>query len=211
MNNVITSYPINGMDRMKIDLVSLCETACIPRNERGRFAKGSSGNPAGRPKKKTGSAVSVLLKQHDQHKQAKQVGRPFQKGQSGNPQGRPPGARSRAARLAEALLAGEAEALIRKMIERALAGDPLALKLCADRLLAPLRERAVQIALPALREAGDIAGLVAGVAAAAAEGELTPGEAGQFAHLVDTFLRTVAFGELERRLQQIEAEDAPPA
>jgi hypothetical protein len=44
----------------------------------------------------------------------KQRGRPFPKGHSGNPRGRPPGARNAATVLAEQLLDGEAEGLIRK-------------------------------------------------------------------------------------------------
>lgn len=51
-----------------------------------------------------------------------QAGR-FRKGQSGNPAGRPRGARNSATLAAEALLDGEAEALTRKAIQMALAGD----------------------------------------------------------------------------------------
>lgn len=47
----------------------------------------------------------------------KQRGRPFPKGRSGNPRGRPPGARNAATVLAEQLLDGEAEALIRKLVQ----------------------------------------------------------------------------------------------
>jgi hypothetical protein len=53
----------------------------------------------------------------------------FRKGQSGNPSGRPPGARNKTTLAAEALLDGEAEALTRKAIERALEGDTTALRL----------------------------------------------------------------------------------
>jgi len=53
----------------------------------------------------------------------KQRGRPFAPGTSGNPAGRPKGARNRATVAAEALLEGEAEALTRKAVELALAGD----------------------------------------------------------------------------------------
>ena len=62
----------------------------------------------------------------------------FRKGQSGNPSGRPRGARNKTTRAVEALLDGEAEALTRKAIERALEGDTTALCLCLDRLLPPV-------------------------------------------------------------------------
>ena len=60
---------------------------------------------------------------------AKQRGRPFQRGQSGNPNGKPKGVRNRATLAAEALLDGEAEALTRKVVEMALAGDSTAMRL----------------------------------------------------------------------------------
>jgi hypothetical protein len=59
----------------------------------------------------------------------KQRGRPFRPGASGNPRGRPNGARNRATVTAEALLDGEAEAISRKLIEKALEGDTTALRL----------------------------------------------------------------------------------
>ena len=51
-------------------------------------------------------------------------GRRFQKG---NP-GRPKGSQNRTTRMIEALLEGEAEAIGRKCIEKAKAGDPVALR-----------------------------------------------------------------------------------
>jgi Family of unknown function (DUF5681) len=51
-------------------------------------------------------------------------GRAFVRGQSGNPGGRPAGARNRRTLAAAVLLDGEAEALTRKAVELALAGDP---------------------------------------------------------------------------------------
>jgi Family of unknown function (DUF5681) len=126
-------------------------------------------------------------------------GRPFTKGQSGNPRGRPRGSRNTAARIAQLLLEGEAEALARKAIERALAGDGLALKLCLDRLLAPQRRRPVELELPELREASGLAGAMAAVGAAAARGEITPSEAFELAQVVDVALRAHKTAELERR------------
>ena len=84
-----------------------------------------------------------------------QRGRPFMKGQSGNPAGKPKGARHSATLAAETLLDGEAEALTRKAIELALAGDPIALRLCLDRILPPRRERPLRFVLPKLRSAAD--------------------------------------------------------
>jgi hypothetical protein len=54
-------------------------------------------------------------------------GRAFEEGRSGNPAGRRPGSRNNAATLAAAgLLAGESEALTRKAVELAPAGDATA-------------------------------------------------------------------------------------
>ncbi|MGA8649639.1 MAG: DUF5681 domain-containing protein [Xanthobacteraceae bacterium] len=80
----------------------------------------------------------------------KQRGRPFPKGCSGNPRGRPKGARNAATRLVEQLLDGEAEAHMRKLIEKAKHGDTGALRLCIDRIMPPRRERPVNVELPPL-------------------------------------------------------------
>ena len=68
---------------------------------------------------------------------SKQRGRPFPRGRSGNPRGRPPGARNAATVLAEQLLDGETEVIIRKIIEKAKQGDIIALRICIDRILPP--------------------------------------------------------------------------
>ena len=78
-------------------------------------------------------------------------GRPFA---PGNP-GKPKGARHRATRAMEALLDGESEALTRRAIEMALAGDSTAMRLCMDRLLPALRERPVSVDLPPLNGSQD--------------------------------------------------------
>src|SRR5258708_8865649 len=81
----------------------------------------------------------------------KQRGRPFLRGESGNPAGRPMGARHKATVAAEALLDGEAEALTRKAVEMALAGDGTALRLCLDRIIPPRRERPGRFKMPGLQ------------------------------------------------------------
>ena len=62
---------------------------------------------------------------------------PWKPGQSGNPTGRPKGARNKATLAAEALLDGEAEQITRKAIEKAKAGDMVAIRLCLDRIAPP--------------------------------------------------------------------------
>ncbi len=87
----------------------------------------------------------------------------------------------------EALLDGEAEALTRKAIEKALAGDSLALRLCLDRIAPPRRDRPTPFDLPALREAADAREAFAAVVRAVAEGELTLSEAATLAGLIEQF------------------------
>ena len=131
------------------------------------------------------------------------AGRPFRKG---NP-GRPRGARHKATLAAEALLDGEAEALTRKAVEMALAGDGTALRLCLDRILPPRRERHVSFKLPRLQCAGDAAEAMAALTGAVAVGDITPGEAAELARLVEAFVRALEASEFDQRLRNIEERE----
>jgi uncharacterized protein DUF5681 len=132
-------------------------------------------------------------------------GRPFQRGRSGNPGGRRAGLRNKATLAAAALLQGESEALTRRAVELALAGDPTAMRLCLERILPPCRERTVNFALPPIESAADIAAAMKAVTSALAGGAITPGEAERIAAVVDTFVRAIETSDFERRLK--EAED----
>jgi Family of unknown function (DUF5681) len=117
-------------------------------------------------------ADNDLLKQP-----ARGSGRRFEKGHSGNPAGRPPGRRNDATLAAESLLEGEAEALTRMAIERAQQGDPIALKLCLERILPRRRERPITVDLPPVNSAADLAPAATAILRAIAAGNLTPCEA----------------------------------
>jgi len=103
------------------------------------------------------------------------------------------------------LLDGEAEALTRKAVELALAGDAMALRLCLDRIIPPRRGRRVQLGLAPLRGAADLGGTMAAITTAATQGAITPGEAVELARVVEIFVRAVETSDFERRLQQLEA------
>src|SRR5215470_3632342 len=97
-------------------------------------------------------------------------------GQSGNPTGKKPGTRNRATLLAEALEEGEAEAILRVIVAKALAGDGVAARFCVSRLFPKPRGRAIQLDLPAGMEPGDIVAAFDATLAAMAAGEITPEE-----------------------------------
>jgi hypothetical protein len=129
-----------------------------------------------------------------------------QKGPVGQPAGRRAGSRNNKTLAAAVLLAGEAEALTRRAVELALAGDPTAMRLCIERILPPCRERPVRFALPPIESAADIAPAMKAVTSELAAGIITPGEAATIAAVVDTFVRAIETSDFERRLRIIETE-----
>ena len=132
----------------------------------------------------------------------------WRKGVSGNPAGPPKGTRHRATLVAEAILDGETEALTRKAVELALAGDVMALRLALERIVPPRKDRPVLFQLPPLVGAGDGVAAIAAVTQAVAEGDLTPGEAGDLIKLVEAFLKAFEATELERRIVALEARES---
>ena len=129
----------------------------------------------------------------------------FAKGQSGNPAGRPKGARNKTTLAVEALLEGEAAKLTKKAIERALAGDVTALRLCLDRISPPSRERRLSFTLPLLESADDLPDAAAAIIRAVADGELGLSEGEAILRMMDSFRRAFDSAEIERRLLALEA------
>ena len=109
-------------------------------------------------------------------------------GTSGNPAGRPKGARNRTTVAVEEILDGEADALARKAIELALAGDTVALRLCLERIAPAKRERPTPFALPKLETAADAVQASAALVEAVAAGELTTAQAAELGKLVESFV-----------------------
>lgn len=112
-------------------------------------------------------------------------GRPFKKG---NP-GRAKGSRNKVTMLAEHLLDGEAPAIMRKAIELAKRGNPVALRLCLERLVPVRKDRTVNVDLPPIESPESAAKAAAAVTQAVATGKLTPNEGAEMSKVIDTHVR----------------------
>ena len=99
-------------------------------------------------------------------------GRPFAQGNGG----RRPGSKNQNTLILAALLDGDKEALVRKGVELAKAGDVAMLKFFLSPMLP--RERAITIDLPKMETADDAVDALAAITAAVCEGKITPGEGG---------------------------------
>lgn len=120
--------------------------------------------------------------------------------------GRTPGSRNRTTLAVEALLEGEHEALTRKAVEMALAGDTTALRLCLDRIAPARRDAPVSFNLPAIRSVEDAVGASSALLAAVAAGDVTPDEAGRVMALLTAHKTLVEAGDLEARITALEAK-----
>ena len=100
----------------------------------------------------------------------------FQPGESGNPAGRPPGALNKKTLATEAMLAQRAEASVAKIIDRADAGEPAAMRLCMERMAPIGSARALPFELPPVETPEDVAAAARAVMKAMAEGAIAPRE-----------------------------------
>jgi Family of unknown function (DUF5681) len=129
---------------------------------------------------------------------------PFQPGQSGNPAGRPLGSRNKKTIVLEALVDGEAEAVMQKLITLAKMGHDGAMRLCVERMMPPRRERPVPLPLPRIETDADARRASADVIEALAEGEVTPKEAEQLLRTIAGAAVILQSSEIVARLSRIE-------
>ena len=126
----------------------------------------------------------------------------FIKGQSGNPQGRPKGS-GISAKLRQAI-EGEAEAIIKAMIEQAKAGDMQAAKALLDRVLPALKPESQAIHLPELVAAGTMAEKARAAIDAAGAGAVSPSAASDLVSAIAGLAKIIETTELQKRLEALE-------
>lgn len=127
-------------------------------------------------------------------------------GQSGNPKGRPRGSRNRVTLVALAAMEEGADAIARKVVEMAKAGDISAARLVIERLVPVAKERPMFLALPDTSTADGIAQAQDAILQAVAAGELLPGEGATLAGIVEARRKAVETLELEARITVLETK-----
>jgi len=87
------------------------------------------------------------------------------------------GSLNKTTRACQEMLNGEAEAITRKAVDKALKGDMTAIKLCLERLLPQRKEAPVNVNLPAINKDSDLPKFTAALIEAVTTGEITISEA----------------------------------
>ena len=123
-------------------------------------------------------------------------------GQSGNPAGRPKGSKNRKTKLTEAFCA-DAKAIVRKVVEAALAGDMQAANIVISRLQPPLKARAETVEFD-LDTTKSLTEQAAQVLNAVAAGQVDPDTGQQIINSITAFAGLKQIDELEGRLSTLE-------
>jgi hypothetical protein len=99
---------------------------------------------------------------------------------------------------------GEAEAVLRTLIDAAKNGDARAAETILRRVWPEPRGRTISVAFTPSASAGELSGSLAEIMVHVAEGRLTPVEAQQIASLIETQRKIIETAELAARLDEIE-------
>lgn len=103
-----------------------------------------------------------------------------------------------------ALLEPKKEAVIRKLVELAEAGDPVSIRLVLERLAPVPRPEAEKVVVPGLKEAGTLQAKATAILSAVADGQISAEAGDRLLRMLDTYGKAVVLDEHERRLQAIE-------
>ncbi len=128
----------------------------------------------------------------------------FAPGYVANPSGRPPGARGKAALLAEKLIDADCQGIVSKMVSLAKDGDIGAARMLIDRLLPAKKDRPIQFELPPITNGADASVALANVIHAVGSGKLLPSEAEVLSKLIEAQARLTELAILEQRVATLE-------
>ncbi len=106
-----------------------------------------------------------------------------------------------------AMLEPYADELIQQVVDRAKDGDMAALKLCLDRLCAPLRPTDGHVTIEGMADVKELSDKGELILANVANGDITPSEASNLMNAISSQARIIEVDELERR--ESELENAP--
>ena len=142
----------------------------------------------------------------DPGNQGRTPGGLFSKGASGNPLGRPLGSHNKSTLLARSKFVEMSGAIADKAIEVALAGHPLALKLCLERILPRPRDpdAAVTLDLPSIATVADCAGALDTILASIVNGDITPNQGETLTRVIESRMRSFEMVVVEQRVSAIE-------
>jgi hypothetical protein len=108
--------------------------------------------------------------------------------------------------VVEALVEGQAEALVAKALEKALAGDSTLLRALCTPLMPRRPDRMVEFDLPKIETAADGVVASSAVLTACSRGEISPSEANQVMALITSHVRIVDVAVLEQRVAALEKQ-----
>ena len=109
----------------------------------------------------------------------------------------------------------DAELVVRRVLNRAAAGDMVAAKLVLDRVL-PRRVcvTVAEVPLPPLTNAEDAVRAVGVIASAALDGRISPIDAAALVQIIESFRKLIESADHERRITELEecqkARNEPP-
>jgi hypothetical protein len=129
----------------------------------------------------------------------------FQKGNTFG-RGRPQGSRNKTTIALQKILDGHGESITKKCALLALQGNPMALRLCMERLIPPRKEHPVKLKLARVTTAAETSEAVSDVLQAVVEGQLLPSEAETITTILDVKRRAIETHEHDKRIDVIESQ-----
>ena len=127
---------------------------------------------------------------------------PFVKGQSGNPAGRPVGSRNKVNRAMDPVFAANGEAIIERVVEHAKAANPVAMRLCMDRLVPSGKHRLLRFQLPPMQTGEDVHAAITTIHDALGDGDISTSDAAELLRVVQLTLRPLR--EVDTEAKEVE-------